>query len=79
MAEKTVSPGGRNGDTGLPVPLANAHTVKSTNGIMTTACTMIRALPVRSRPRMLMNVKKATRAMPNSQRQLSLNCHLVWM
>ena len=71
--------GGRKGETGLPVPLANAQITSSTNGTMTTTWMMVSALPVRSRPRMLMKVKKATKPMPSSQRQLSLKPHLLWM
>jgi hypothetical protein len=79
LAATNPMPGGRSGEMGLPVPLAKPQTTSATNGTITMTWMTVSALPVRSRPRMLMKVKKATKPMPSSQRQLSLMPHLLWM
>jgi len=61
------------GWNGSPVPLMRPRTVKTTNGTITPIWMRVSAQPVRSRPRMLMNVKTATTPMPMSARVRSLN------
>ena len=74
---RTLSPGGRIGLNGLPVPSTMPHTVKIRRGTMTPIWMMVIDQPVSSRPRMLMNVKMATRLMPMMARVPPPNPYLA--